>query len=149
MKRFFLICAAFALCVCSGVWQLRGQTTSSVSATVQFSNGETATVTDFSNQIGVQPRELITVTAQFPAASGAGEPVVVEVLDGGSSSTAGSLPVANADGSVTFMFLAASDPGANRLNVRIGSTGVCLQLWVMDSQNPQNNPPNLVAVSHS
>ncbi|HSS96712.1 MAG TPA: hypothetical protein VLK33_06775 [Terriglobales bacterium] len=149
MKCFLLTCAAFAFCVCTGVWQSRGQTPSNVSATVAFDNGETATVTDFSNQIGVQSGEFITITMQFPAGEAAGKPVVVNLPDGGSSSVAGNLPVANSDGSITFMFVATADPGANRVNVHIGSITVCLQLWVMDSRNPQNNPPNLAAVSHN
>lgn len=147
MKLFLSICAAFALCVCSGVWQLRSQTTSNLSATVQFDDGNVVTITDFSNQVGVQPGEAITVTAQFPAAGAGGKPVIVDLPDGGWNSVGSSLPVADAQGVITFTVIANTQPGQNRVNIRIGLTTVCLQLWVMDSQNPQNNPPNLVAVS--
>ena len=117
------------------------------SAIVQFSNGQTVTLTDFSSPIGIQATELITVTVQFGASS-AGNPIAVDALDGGSTSVGSSLPVAGPDGSITFQFLATSDAGRNLVTVRSGPSSVSLQLWVMDSENPQNNPSNLVAVSH-
>ncbi len=51
---------AAILCIYAIVWQLRAQTTVNASATIQFANGETASVTDFSNPITVQPNEVVT-----------------------------------------------------------------------------------------
>ena len=147
MKVFFSTCVAFALCVCTGIWQLRSQTTTEISAAVQFDDGNAITITDFSNIIGLQPGEDVTVTAQFPAAGAAGEPVIVDLPDGGWNSVGKSLATANAQGAITFTVIANTQPGQNRVNLRVGANTVCLQLWVMDSQNPQNNPPNLTVVS--
>lgn len=145
MKSFFLIFTAFAACICGAGWEVRGQT--SASATVEFSDGETATVTDFSNSVGVQPNEYVNITLQFPA-DFAGQPITAKPIDGGTTSIGSSILVAGTDGSITFSFLAANQPGWNSIVIQVGATNVCLQLWVMDSANPNNNPSNLIAVSH-
>ena len=118
-----------------------------VSATVEFSDGETATVTDFSSSVGVQPNEYVTITLQFPA-DFAGQPITAKPIDGGTASIGSSILVAGSDGSITFSFLAANHPGRNAVVIQVGATSVCLQLWVMDSANPENNPSTLIAVSH-
>jgi hypothetical protein len=146
MKKFSLILAGAVFCVCFSNWQSRADT-NNVSATVQLSDDQSITVTDFSNQIGVQPGQVVGITIQFTADK-AGEPVVVEAIDGGVTSVGSSLPVLNDDGSLSFTFIARGDPGQNRVGIRIGSTSVCLQLWVIDSANPQNNPSSMIAVSN-
>jgi hypothetical protein len=132
MKSFFLICAAFALCVCSGVWQLHGSSAPAptATATVQLSNGKTITFTDFSNQIGVQPHEYVNITVQFASAL-AGQPVIIEALDGGATSFGSSIPVIDAGGSISFGFLAPNKTGLNSVGLRIGATTVHLQFSVL------------------
>ena len=146
MKLFFLLCGASALYICNATCQTAGQT-SPVTASVQFNDGQTATVTDFSGFVGVHPNEAVTITVHFPVAS-AGTPMVVDLADGGISGIGSSIPVVAADGSATFAFVARAKPGRNSIVVRAGQTSVILQLWVIDSANPQNNPPSMIAVSN-
>lgn len=136
MKLFSLISAGAVLYFATGSWQLRGQTTD-VSATVQFSNGQTAAIDDFSDQIGVQPGEVVRVTIQFSPTQ-TGEVVNFESLDGGRISNA-STAVTN-EGSVTFSFQGVGGAGQNRVMVRHGFQTLRVQFWVLSS-NPQNNPP--------
>ena len=77
-----------------------------VAATVQFSNGQSVSIADFSDLIGVQPNELVNITIQFTP-NALGKPVMVEALDGGSVSTGSSIRVVEADGSLSFAFLTA------------------------------------------
>src|SRR5207237_287231 len=129
MKSLFLICAAFALCICGGVWQLRGKTPVNATATLQFSDGESITLTDFSNQIAVQPRELVNVTLQLNPAW-VGQPIIVEAPDGGSTSVGSSIPVIDADGGFSFAFLTPAKTGMKSIGVRIGATTYRLQFSV-------------------
>lgn len=132
MKSFFLICAGIALCIYGGNWPLRGQTTADVSAVVQLSNGQTVTVTDFSNQIGVQPNEIVNVTLQFPSEA-IGEPIVVEATDGGSTSLGSSIAVVDVNGSISFAFRAPARTGTKSVGIRRGSTTFRLQFSVLDA----------------
>jgi hypothetical protein len=119
-----------------------------VTATVQFSSGQSVSVADSSDLIGVQPRELVNIKIQFTA-DAIGEPVIVEAVDGGSVSTGSSIRVAEADGSLSFAFLATPRPGPRSIRIRSGSRIFRLQFCVLDPANPQNNPSTLTAVSHS
>jgi hypothetical protein len=141
MKIFSLILAGAVLCLTAGNWQLCGQTTD-VSATVQFSNGQTVVLDDFSDQIGVQPGEVVSVTIQF-APNHAGEPIKVESLDGGRISNPST--AVSDEGLVTFSFQGAGT-GQNRVVVRHGSQTVLTHFWVLSS-NPQNNPPVITSVN--
>ena len=107
-----------------------------VTATVQFSNGRTV-VTDFSDQIGVHPGEVVSVTIQF-APNHAGEAINVGSLDGGRISNTST--AVSAEGLVTFSFQAAGSAGQNRVLIRHGLRTLRVQFWVFSS-NPQNNPP--------
>jgi hypothetical protein len=109
-----------------------------VSATVQFSNGQSVNVADFSDQIGVQPGEVVSVTIQL-APNHAGEAIKVESLDGGRISNTSS--AASDEGLVTFGFQAAGGAGQNRVVVRHGFQTLPVQFWVLNQQNPQENPP--------
>ena len=143
MKLFFLTCAAFALCIC-GAQQLPSQTTANVSATIQSSNGQTVALDDFSDLVGVQPGEVVTVTVQF-ASKHAGEAVEVGSLDGGWIGNASS--AASAQGLVTFRFRAPANNGQIRILVRHGLTNLQLLFWVL-SPNPENNPPVVTPANH-
>jgi hypothetical protein len=147
MKLFPKILAVAIVCTCGSEWQLRGQTTASVTATVQFSNGETATVSGSSNPIGLQLGDLVHVIVKFPP-NAIGQPVVVDGLDGGATSIANSLPVVGNDATFSFSVVAAAKPGSNSVTIRAGLTTFHLNLWVLDPANPKNNPSALTAVSH-
>ncbi len=137
MKLFSLISAGAVLCLAAGSWQLCGQTTD-LSATVQFSNGQTLTLTDFSNSIGVQPGDTVTVIVSFPL-DDVGQTARIEPLDGGR--VFNSSGIVAADGTLNFTFQAPANPGQDRIALRHGSRTLRMQFWVLDSANPQNNPP--------
>jgi hypothetical protein len=141
-KPSLLISAGAALCLAAGSWQLRGQTTD-VSATVQFRNGQTVAIDDFSDPIGVQPGEVVSVTIQF-APNHAGEVIKVESLDGGRISNT-SRAVSD-EGSITFAFQAVGGAGQNRVMVRHGFQTLRVQFWVLSS-NPRNNPPVITSAN--
>jgi len=149
--KLFSLCVVFGVYVCGGSWQLRGQTTADVSATVQatiqFSNGQTVNVTDFSNLIGTQPNDFVNITIEFPS-DAIGQPVIVEAIDGGSVSTGSSIRVVEADGSLSFAFFGTTKPRLKSVGIRGGAGTFLLQFWVLDLANPQNNPSTLTAVSH-
>jgi hypothetical protein len=129
MKSFFLICAAFAVYACAS-WQLFAKTAMNATATVQYSNGNAITFSDFSNQIGMQPREFVNITVQFTPAP-VGQPVIIEALDGGATSFGSSIPVIDASGSISFGFLAPPKTGMKSVSVRVGSTRFVLQFSVL------------------
>lgn len=108
-----------------------------VTATVQFNSGQTVTVTDFSDPIGVQPGEAVSVSIQFDP-SHAGEPLKVGPLDGGEVN--GTSIAVSDQGLVTFTFQADASPGRNRVVVRHGLQTLLVEFWAL-SPNPQNNPP--------
>jgi hypothetical protein len=114
-----------------------------VTATVQFTNGQTIQTNDFSDPIGVQPGETVTVTVQF-APNNIGEPTSVGSLDGGRISNASN--AVNDQGIVSFTFQAAASPGLSRVVVQHGLRMLRMQFWAL-SPNPQNNPPVIVSVN--
>ena len=138
MKPFFIIFAGFALCICGATSQLRGQTAADVSATVQFGNGQTVVLDDFSDLIGVQPGEVVQVTIQVPL-NHAGEAIKIGSLDGGQISNAST--AVGDQGSITFDFQAPAGAGEIRVIVRFVSNSLRLQFWVLNLQNPQDNVP--------
>jgi hypothetical protein len=138
MKSFFLICAAFALCVCNGVWQLHSQTTTGPSATVEYSNGQSVTITDSSEPVGVAPNDIVHLTINIPGA-GPGERVSVGSLDGGRVISHND--VITGVGTFSLVFQATPNVGQNRVELRYGTRKLRLQFWVLDIANPQNNPP--------
>jgi hypothetical protein len=131
-KHYLLILSILAIELLVG--QLALSQTPDVSATVQFSTGETFAITDTSTSIGLQPNELVNVTIQF-AADAVGEPVVVEAPDGGTTSVGSSIPVVGADGTLTFAFVAPSHGGQNSICIRTGSRSFCLQFSVAEPAN--------------
>jgi len=109
-----------------------------VSATVQFSNGQSLAVVDLSDSIGVQPGDTVTVIVPFPL-DDVGQTARIEPLDGGR--ILNSSGIVGADGTLSFTFQAPANAGQDRIAVREGSKTLRMQFWVLDSANPQNNPP--------
>jgi hypothetical protein len=109
--------------------------TADFSATVQFSNGQSITTSDFSDPIGIQPGELINVTLQFSAEE-IGQPVVIEAPDGGSTSIGAVIPVVNNDGTLSFAFLAPATTGTKSIGIRSGTTTWSLAFSVANASRP-------------
>jgi len=131
--KLFLICLGTTLCIFGSCWQLCGQTTADPTATVQFSDGHSISVTDFSSSVAIQPDELLKVTLQFPA-DAVGDTVVVEAPDGGSVSLGSNVIVVGESGSVSFAFRAPADAGQKSISVRSTSTSFSLQFSVGSTQ---------------
>lgn len=128
--KLSLICSAIVLFVCGASWQLRSQTPVDVSATVQFSDGRTASVTDFSNPVSVQPNEVVNITIQFPS-NAVGNNVVVDAVEGGRTSIGRNVVVIGKDGTITFAFHAPADLGQKSIDIRSGATSYNLQFVVV------------------
>jgi hypothetical protein len=137
MKLFLSTCVAFALCICIDVWQLHGQIPRTLFATVQFSNGQTLTVTDFSEPIGIASNSTVHVTVALPE-SAAGERLNLEPLDGGRVLSQDA--IVSTKGTASLAFRATNNVGLYRVELRHGTHKLRLQFWVLDSANPQNNP---------
>ena len=114
---------------------IRGQDANTVSATIEFSNGDTITITNFSKQIGIQLNEFVNVTLQFPA-NEIGNPAVVEQLDRGVTSIGSNIPVVGDDGKLSFTFGAPRETGDDVIAIRVGSSVARLQFSVADAARP-------------
>lgn len=136
MKSLFSIYAAFALCIYGGSSQSCGQTTDPTAA-VQFANGQTVAIDDFSEPVGVQPGEVVTVTIQF-ASNHAGEAIEIGPLDGGLIRHAATAVSEN--GQATFSFQSAASAGDQRIAVHYGLRTLLVHFWAL-STNPEINPP--------
>jgi hypothetical protein len=114
-------------------------------------------------RVGVQPGQIVQVTVHYPP-NQALEIVNLDPLDGGmvlpsipqtdQSTTVGSFPILlqpissliiSVDGTLSFTFIAANNPGLNQISLRTGSQELGLQFWVLDPDNPLNNPPTITA----
>ncbi len=100
--------------------------------------------TDF-EQLGLLPGQVLTITFQFPVEL-AGQVIIVDPLDGGTVSAPEEGAIVGADGNVTFQFQAGDAVGACRLAVHRPDDVNTIQLWVVDSEHPENNPENLPGV---
>lgn len=92
--------------------------------------------------VGVHPDQVIDVTIQYPVTKTA-HLISAEALDGGQVLVQGPILV-GLNGSVHFQFRAAHSPGVNHIALRDGRQELGLQLWVVDEQRPERNPPGLV-----
>jgi hypothetical protein len=109
--------------------------------------------------VGLQPDQVVQVVVQYPT-NQALQVVNLEALDGGIilPPTVGPVnpprgpltvpvqPVSlslviSTDGTVVFTLQATHNLGRNQIRLRQGSQELGLQFWVLDPQNPQNNPP--------
>ena len=122
-----------------------------VYATVTYSSGQSVVAPGAGgifSLVGLQPGDVVQVVVQYPT-SKAMQVVNLEALDGGivlpPKMTRGTRRtpfsrVIGADGTLSFAFQAGSDPGLNQVSLRQGAKSLGLQFYVLDAQNPQNNP---------
>lgn len=101
--------------------------------------------------VGLQPGEVVQVVVQYPT-SKALQVVNLEALDGGivlpPKMTRGTRQTPfsrgiGVDGTLSFAFQASANPGLNQVSLRQGAKSLGLQFYVLDPQNPQNNPPTI------
>ncbi len=97
------------------------------------------------DQLGLLPRQFLTITVQFPAEL-AGQVIIAEPLDGGTLSVPEEGLFVATDGTVVFQFQAGDSFGACRLAVHRPDDTNFIQLWIVDAEHPENNPENLPGV---
>jgi hypothetical protein len=91
--------------------------------------------------VGLQSSQIVYVTVNL-IVDIAGDTITVEPLDGGSVISGSNQVVVANDGTASFTFQAGSDPGAMQLRLTDdGAEIMGVQLWVLDPNNPGNNPP--------
>jgi hypothetical protein len=88
--------------------------------------------------VGLSPGETVEIQLPFFIAL-ASRPLIVQALDGGSLSK-GEV-VSGADGTTSFGFQVAVQPGLYRVLLSIGDKTATLQFWVPNPQNPAGNLP--------
>jgi len=125
--------------------------TPALDATATIDFGDNQSVTANSNgaifdRVGLQPNQVVDVTVQFSPGA-AGRTIIAEPLDGGRVIGSTSKLVVAADGTLSFSFQAGHDPGVCQVSLHDGAQEVGLQFWVLDQQNPQENPPVINSVN--
>ena len=123
--------------------------------------------------VGLVPNEIVQVTVQYPTSEALGlvslnaldggmilPPSSLDIATQSVSAPWGLvqqlLPVIlqpkipqvpsliiGADGTLSFTFVATSNPGKNQVSLQEGGQELGLQFWVLDPQNVQNNPPTI------
>jgi hypothetical protein len=111
--------------------------TAGATATIRFSSGQSLSIVDLSDLIGIQPSEVVSVTMQL-ALQEIGHTFDIEALDGGRILSRGTVAE---DGTISFTFRAPPNAGLDRIAIRGVSKTLRMQFWVLDAANPQNNPP--------
>jgi hypothetical protein len=90
--------------------------------------------------VGLQPGQTVQVTVQYPPSQTL-QTVQATALDGGSISFPPGGTTINAQGTITFAFTVGQAPGLYQVSLQQGNVELGVEFWVLDSQNPQNNPP--------
>jgi len=144
MKKRLLIsiCIAFAISVCGPIPKIYAQAQSEVTVVVQFSSGQSMTVPNLSDHIGLQPNQTVRIIVQL-SADVAGQTLTIESLDGGTIVEGKSSALVGDDGSLRFGFKAGGLSGHYQVVLRNNAREIGLHFWVLDIANPQNNPPVL------
>lgn len=115
-----------------------------LAATVDYGNNALFHVEKFGTDfglLGVRPEQAVTISVTFPVEN-AGQPVSADALDGGMVTLPEGGFIVNADGQVSFQFL-ASILGACRINVHLAEDVNFVRLWIVDPDCPESNPPDL------
>lgn len=93
-------------------------------------------------QLGLRPEQAVTVTVQFPVEL-AGQSIVAAPLDGGVLTIPDDGLIVASDGTVTFPLQAGESVGACRIAVHQPDDMNVIHFWIIDAENPGNNPENL------
>ena len=119
-----------------------------LAATIDYGNGAIFNPekggTDF-NQLGLDPEQKVSVTVQFPVEM-AGQAILTEPLDGGLLTLPDGGLIVGADGTVNFQFQAGDFFGSCRIAVHQPDDSNFVRFWIVDSECPANNPPNLEGI---
>ena len=133
---------SFLLIPNSAIWGQSPAPVPSAAVTIDFGNNQivNATVLEaISDLIGLQPNQTVNISVQLPKKN-AGHAITANLLDGGGIIGSNKLIVAS-DGTLTLRFQASAQVGISQVSLRDGAREVGIQFWVLDTLNPQNNPP--------
>lgn len=117
-----------------------------VEATATISLGAAGPVTSVCRKgrferVSLQHDQVVTITLSY-ALTTVGHTIVAEPLDGGRVIGKGGKPLlVGADGTLSFQFQAAHEPGVCQIALHDGPRETGLQFWVVDPQHPENTPP--------
>jgi hypothetical protein len=148
-KLLNMICGAFFALLCISELAAQPPPTStaneSVNAVIASNSGRERRLNGQNGYIGragLRPRQLVRVSLGFPVGL-AGGSVAVLSPDGGAI-----LPPLEAlrimpDGTVSFLFEPGAHHGLYRVFVEVVGQRHLLEFYVMDLENPGNNPPRL------
>jgi len=139
-KKMLSSYVAAVISICGALSQVDAQTEQdAVTAVVQLSNGQSVTVLNLSDEVGLEPNETVNVTVQL-SADDAGQTMTIEPLDGGVVVGGKSSAVVGDDGSLRFGFKAGGLSGRYQVVLRNNALEIGLHFWVLDLANPQNDP---------
>ncbi len=117
-----------------------------LSATITFGDGTSLNVskseTGDSELVALNPDEVVNLQLAFVTPN-AGHRLVVQSLDGGVAQAVDRNSAPAADGTLKLSFRAGASPGLNRLLIINGATSSTLRFWVINTQQPDANPPLL------
>ena len=114
-------------------------------ALISFADGSSLTTSaerGVSDLVGLQKEEVVNLQLTFPAAS-AGHRVIIQSLDGGFAQASGDKSIVSSDRTLNFAFQAGPSPGLNRILILNQGTSSLLRFWVINTEEPSANPPQL------
>ncbi len=117
----------------------------SVTAVIASSSGRERRLNGQNGYIGragLRPRQPVRVRLGFPVELAGGSAVVLSP-DGGALLPPQEAVKIKADGTVSFLFEAGAHHGLYRVFVEVLGQRHLLEFYVMDLENPRNNPPRL------
>ena len=142
-----VVVSVFVLTVSSAVSQTSSTTTVATpvvdgqGATLTFANSATMQLKSHERRfplVGLNAGESVNVKVQFPATL-AGQPLVIQSLDGAAISLGSQSPTVGSDGSFAVNLMAGTRPGRYRVLVAAGGISTELQFWV-PTPNTSDNP---------
>jgi len=152
MKNKFLVIACLGAS-CFTVANVGSQTVppvpqeSSVNAVIVSNSGRQRRLTSengYVGRAGLRPRQAVRVGLEFPATL-AGGSVLVFSPDGGEI-LGPEAPKIKTDGTASFVFQAGTQHGLYRVFVEVVGQRHLFEFYVMDTDNPGNNPPRVKIV---
>ena len=145
-----LLLAAFAAIYLPAIKltaQSQGTADDAIEVTIKSGSGKERyplTHDGFVDRIGLAPGQVVSVKLKFKGAT-SGQALTVSSLDGGTVSGADS-PSLSSNGTAHFDYEAGPAPGRYRLLVQLETKEYWFEFYVLDLNNPQNNPPRVRVV---
>jgi hypothetical protein len=93
------------------------------------------------DRVGLRPGQVVEIKLKFRGKK-TGESIFLTALDGGTLAGHDGL-AADSGGNAKFDYQAASLPGRYRVLLAVGEEDYWFDFYVLDLENPQNNPPRV------